>query len=348
MGITRISSGAGWTRDGALGGVGTMKKVRRILIALLAVVFVGSAVVLIRQMIQYREGAATYSEAEELAGLPDFTEEAAVASASASAPGTVYVDPYADALAAMDFSALREVNGDVLGWILIPGTRISYPLVQGPDNQYYLTHTWKKQSSVVGAVFLEYSNSRDLSDFNTLIYGHRMNDGSMFAGLKYYKQRSYYKNHPAVYITDDGGTQKYDIFAAYEVSTQGDTYRIGQQSDSTKQTYIDYCLAQSLYDTGVVPTVDDRIVTLSTCTGNGHATRWVVQARLQGAAESESSSETVPDVSAETSAKPESSAVSGSTADDGAVAAKPDTGASSSGQGPAAPDPVISGTGAAP
>ena len=111
-----------------------------------------------------------------------------------------------------------------------------------------------------------------------------MNDGSMFAGLKNYKQKNYFQSHPVVYITDDGGSRKYDIFAAYEVSTQGDTYRIGQQSDSAKQAYIDYCLSQSLYDTSVVPTVNDQIVTLSTCTGNGHATRWVVQARLQGAA----------------------------------------------------------------
>jgi len=337
-----------------------MKRVRKILIALLAVVFVGSAAVLIRQLIQYREGAETYSEAEELAGLPDFSEAedapsasssapdaaSSSSSASTSAPKTVYVDPYADALADMDFSALREVNGDVLGWILIPGTRISYPLVQGTDNQYYLTHTWKKWNSVVGAVFLEYSNSRDLSDFNTIIYGHRMNDGSMFAGLKYYKQKSYYKSHPCVYITDDSGARKYDIFAAYEVSTQGDTYRIGQQGDSTKQAYIDYCLAQSLYDTGVVPTVNDKIVTLSTCTGNGHATRWVVQARLQGAAE-EPPAETVPNSSAETSAEPDTSAVAEST-DTGAVSAQPDSGASSSEQGPDGAVPASSETDVAP
>jgi len=336
-----------------------MKRVRKILIALLAVVFVGSAAVLIRQMIQYREGAETYSEAEELAGLPDFSEAgdaptasssapdaASSSSATTSVPKTVYVDPYADALADMDFSALREVNGDVLGWILIPGTRISYPLVQGTDNEYYLTHTWKKWNSVVGAVFLEYSNSRDLSDFNTIIYGHRMNDGSMFAGLKYYKQKSYYKSHPCVYITDDSGARKYDIFAAYEVSTQGDTYRIGQQSDSTKQAYIDYCLAQSLYDTGVVPTVSDKIVTLSTCTGNGHATRWVIQARLQGT-EEEPSAKTVPDSSAETSAEPDTSAVAES-ADTGAVSTQPDSGASSSEQGPDGAVPASSETDVAP
>ena len=112
-----------------------MKKVRKTLIVLLAVVFLGSIGVLIRQLLQYREGAQTYSEAEELVGLPDFSEET-VPPASSSETGTTYVDPYADALAAMDFSALREVNGDVLGWILIPGTKISYPLVQGTDNQY--------------------------------------------------------------------------------------------------------------------------------------------------------------------------------------------------------------------
>ncbi|MET0017765.1 class B sortase [Oscillibacter sp.] len=337
-----------------------MKRVRKILIALLAVVFVSSAAVLIRQMIQYREGEETYSEAEELAGLPDFSEAgdaptasssapdaASSSSATTSVPKTVYVDPYADALADMDFSALREVNGDVLGWILIPGTRISYPLVQGTDNEYYLTHTWKKWNSVVGAVFLEYSNSRDLSDFNTIIYGHRMNDGSMFAGLKYYKQKSYYKSHPCVYITDDSGARKYDIFAAYEVSTQGDTYRIGQQSDSTKQAYIDYCLAQSLYDTGVVPTVSDKIVTLSTCTGNGHATRWVIQARLQGTEEEEPSAKTVPDSSAETSAEPDTSAVAES-ADTGAVSTQPDSGASSSEQGPDGAVPASSETDVAP
>jgi sortase B len=333
-----------------------MKKVRKILIVLLAVVFVGSVVVLVRQMIQYREGAKTYSEAEKLAGLPDFSELEAAPSASASASafvsasasGTVYVDPYADALAAMDFSALREVNGDVLGWILIPDTKISYPLVQGADNQYYLTHTWKKQSSVVGAVFLEYSNSRDLSDFNTLIYGHRMNNGSMFAGLKYYKQKSYYESHPTVYITDDSGTWQYDIFAAYEVSTQGDTYRMGQQSDSAKQAYIDYCLSQSIYDTGVIPTVNDKMITLSTCTGNGHATRWVVQACLQGTAGEDTPTETAPGVSVETPVEPATSAASGSTADTSAVSIEPDTGAVSSEQGADGVSPEASGNDVTP
>lgn len=82
---------------------------------------------------------------------------------------------------------------------MIPDTRISYPLVQGEDNQYYLNHTWKKWSSVVGAIFLECGNSRDLSNFNTIVYGHRMNDGSMFASLKNYRGKATGRLTPGVY-----------------------------------------------------------------------------------------------------------------------------------------------------
>lgn len=273
------------------------RKLRVVLLILFGAAFAVSAAMLIHQMIQYREGDETYAEAEEMAGLPDLTKiapdtatpDSGAASASVSVPASsseektsVYVDPYADALRAMDFSALRKVNSEVLGWILIPGTRISYPIVQGKDNQYYLTHTWKKWTSVVGSIFMECINDRDFSDFNTIIYGHRMNNGSMFAGLKYYKKQSYWADHPTVYITDDNGTRKYDIFAAYEVSTQGDTYRLKFSSDQAKQAYIDYCLEQSVIDTGITPDTWDQILTLSTCTGNGHATRWIVQAVLRG------------------------------------------------------------------
>ncbi len=288
-----------------------MKKLRLLLIAALVLVLAVSVGMLIRQNIQYREGEEAYAEAEALVELPDLSQlpqpepvpEETVPSEEEMAPEEqpVYVDPYADALRNMDFSALREVNSDVLGWILIPNTAVSYPVVQGTDNDYYLNHTWKKWTSVVGSIFLECQNSRDLSDFNTIIYGHRMNNGSMFASLKNYKKQSWWSDHPCVYITDDSGSHKYEIFAAYEVSTEGETYRLGFGSDREKQAFIDYCLAQSVIDTGVVPRTYDRILTLSTCTGQGHATRWVVQAVLRGEApqEAEAPVEELPPEEAE-------------------------------------------------
>ena len=87
-----------------------------------------------------------------------------------------------------------------------------------------------------------------------------------------------------MYITDDAGSRKYEIFAAYEVSTDGSTYQISFSGDESKQTFISYCLDKSVIETGITPTVHDRILTLSTCTGSGHATRWVVQAVLKGEA----------------------------------------------------------------
>ena len=301
------------------------RKIRRGLMVLLALIFAGSLGMVIYRTMEYKEGEEIYAEAAELVQLPDLSDlpdpvlEETEETEEADAP--VYVDPYADALRNMDFAALREVNSDVLGWILIPNTVISYPLVQGDDNQYYLKHTWKKWTSAVGAIFLEYQNSPDFSDFNTIIYGHRMNNGSMFASLKNYKKQSYWAAHPYVYITDDNGSHKYEIFAAYEVSTAGTTYQIGFSGDASKQAFLDYCLGQSVIDTGITPTVHDKILTLSTCTGNGHATRWVVQARLNGVAPSDSAAEAAG--SQEETTPPEESAPVETTPEETVPSAEP-------------------------
>ena len=267
------------------------KNIRVAVLALLALVFAASLGMMGYELLQYREGEEIYSEAQELVELPDFPdvrpvqpEPAASASASAAQEAPVYVDPYADALRNMDFSALREVNSEVLGWILIPDTVVSYPLLQHSDNSYYLKRTWKTWTSAVGSIFLECNSSGDFSDFNTIIYGHNMNNGSMFGSLKNYKKQSYWKRHPNVYITTDAGSFCYQIFAAYEVSTVGTTYQIGFSGDEAKQAFLDFCMDQSVIDTGVTPTVRDSILTLSTCTGRGHATRWVVQAVLKNTA----------------------------------------------------------------
>ena len=313
-------------------------KFRKALAALLAVI---CAVCLGRtalQLVQYRQGDETYAQAQELAGLPDLpdlpaedvTGGSGETSGSASADGAgeapeevpVWQDPYAQALKDMDFSALRQQNPDVLGWILIPGTRVSYPVVQGTDNSYYLDHTWRGGKNSVGAIFMECRNSSDLSDFNTIIYGHRMNNRSMFGTLSQYKSRSYWQAHPYVYLTDDSGTHRYEIFAAGEVSVDSDVYRLGLRSDSSRQSFLDSCLALSALNTGVTPHTYDKVLTLSTCTGNGHATRWVVQAVCPGqapetpeipqeeptpqpdASQPEESVQT-PDVSQESPAEPE-------------------------------------------
>lgn len=191
-------------------------------------------------------------------------------------------DPYMETLKETNLEALREVNEDVLGWIMIPDTPLDYPLVQGEDNEYYLERDWKGEKNVAGSIFLEQINDKDFKHFNTVIYGHRMKNGSMFGSLRHYSQKSYWEQHPYIYIYDDAGAHRYEIFAAYEATLEGCTYQVELADDESKQLFLNNCVGYSDIDTGVVPAIEDRIITLSTCTGKGYESRWVVQARRKG------------------------------------------------------------------
>lgn len=187
----------------------------------------------------------------------------------------------AAALIEINLDALRETNADVVGWIEIPGTELSYPLMQGTDNQYYLSHNWKGEANSAGSVFLESTSSRDLTDFHTLAYAHRMRNGTMFGTLKYYKGLDFWQEHPNVYLVMDDGIYRYAIFAAHEASVKGIVYRLDIEKQQLEEEFLQYCLDSSVIDTGITPEADDRILTLSTCTGNGHANRWVVHGVLE-------------------------------------------------------------------
>lgn len=266
-----------------------MKKyVRRGLLALFSIVFVIGLVGLSWQLIGYHQGAQDYSDAEELAKPPAEPEPTPEITLPADS-GLEEEEPAVpaevlEALSQVDLTALQEVNPEVLGWILIPNTGLDYPMVQGTDNDYYLNHTWKRSRNSMGAIFLDYRCGGDLLDDNTVIYGHRMNNDSMFGLLHQYKSQHYFDEHPDIYIVDGTGCYRYAIFAAYEADANGGkTYIVRFSSNEKKLEYLDYCLGMSVIDAGFVPGVDQRVITLSTCTGNGHETRWVVQAVLQEA-----------------------------------------------------------------
>lgn len=190
----------------------------------------------------------------------------------------------ASALADVDLHALKEVNPDVLGWIELPGTKLSYPLLQGEDNEAYLNHNWKKEPSVSGSIFLECTNKADFSGFHTIIYGHRMKDNSMFGVLKFYEHQEFWKEHPAVYIADGEGISCYRIFAAHETDVKGMVYRLDLEKRNLEEEFVRFCLEHSVLDVGededAFPKPGAPILTLSTCTGRGHDTRWVVQGYL--------------------------------------------------------------------
>lgn len=253
-----------------------MKKTKkRSLTLLLVLVLAVSGGVLLWKAAERAMGARAYEEALQMAG----TDRAAALQA---ADGAERADPYAAALAETDLGALREVNSEVLAWVDIPGTELSYPVLQTGDNQYYLNHTWQNEKNSVGAVFMEHTCAPDLTDFHTILYGHRMRNGSMFGMLKHYEEQSFWEEHPQVYLVTDGGVYLYDIFSAFEVGTREIVYRLDLEESGLEEEFISFCLDNSVIDTGIVPEAGDRILTLSTCTGRGHATRWIVQGVLRG------------------------------------------------------------------
>ena len=181
-------------------------------------------------------------------------------------------------LSNLSLEPVRKESKNVRYWIYIPGTRINYPVMQAQNNSYYLHHSYKGKWLFSGSIFMDCSNKYDFTDFNTIIYGHHMNDGSMFAGLINYMNTSFAKSHPYIYLTRDGLTSVFQVFSTQQVGATSYVYRANFDTDEEKQKYIDACLADSVIDTGIVPKMNDHILTLSTCTNRSGKQRWVVHA----------------------------------------------------------------------
>lgn len=267
-----------------------MKKKHRICLnILLAAVFVFSTALLLRSMGDTSSGQEDYGDALAIASgdSREMTQSTTEAATQPTEPETIWIpapvedDPMMEEMAAIDLTALREVNADVVGWIRIPETKIDYPLLQGEDNDYYLKHTWKGGKNIVGSIFLESRNSPDLTDYNTIVYGHNMSSGAMFAGLHKFRKQSYWEAHPYVYLTTEEGVYRYEIFSSYRADVESATYGLSFRQAETRAEFLRHSLESSVIDTGIQPEENDRILTLSTCSGAGYSNRWVVQARLK-------------------------------------------------------------------
>ena len=267
------------------------KNVRKALRAVLLMVFVVSTALMVHQWLDNAGGEVAYNDAMDIAmqvkepevpAQPQPTEIPVEATEPVTywVPVPVEGDPVMEEMAGINIAALREENEDVLGWIRIPDTKIDYPLLQGEDNDFYLKHTWQKQRNSVGSIFLEHLNRPDLTDFNTIVYGHNMRDKSMFGQLDNYSIEGFWETHPYVYVAIDTGVYRYEVFAFLQAPVDSVTYSIRPQRDDTKQEFIDYSMEHTWIDTGVRPVITDRILTLSTCTGRDYSARNVVQARL--------------------------------------------------------------------
>lgn len=179
----------------------------------------------------------------------------------------------------VDFDELRKVNQDIIAWIRFDEPSIiSYPVVQGKDNQEYLDKTISGYPNTYGAIFLNVTNSKDMTDKNSIIYGHRMNSKSMFGKLEEYQDEEFFKAYPYFYIyTPDGQELKYQIFAVGEVKDTSEAYQTVFENDQEFQSFLTFSKEHCFYDTKVEVPSDAKVVTLSTCTKANNDERLIVQ-----------------------------------------------------------------------
>ncbi len=176
----------------------------------------------------------------------------------------------------VDFAALQAENPDVVGWLYVEALGISYPVVQGTDNEYYLHMTYQKTYNFAGTIFIDHENSRDFQDLNTIVYGHNMKDGSMFGILKRFVTENAYATSPYFWMLTPEKNYKYEIFSAYTAQINSLTYTLYSKPGQEFTAYLKQMKANSEIETSAEPKKFDKIMTLSTCTGNS-ATRFVVQ-----------------------------------------------------------------------
>lgn len=233
-----------------------------IVLVVALVVFCISAFKLYEIFHGYHEGESEYEELEEIAIINKGKEGSE------------------EERFQVDFDALKEINKDVVGWIRFEEPAvISYPVVQGRDNAEYLYKTFKGFENTVGSIFVNAYNNPDFKDQNTIIYGHYMNNGTMFNELDQYAEKAFWEQHPYFYIyTPDGTELQYHIYSAGVVKDTSESYIYQFADEAAFAEFVKITRDASNYDTGIEVGEDAQIVTLSTCTKDNNDERFVVHA----------------------------------------------------------------------
>jgi sortase B len=258
-----------------------------ILLVIALGIFIFAGYKLVSIYLEYKQGDDEYLALSRYVPAMASLDEQPIASARASAlpaasPSQVtQADGGENALPQMSFAELLAVNPDVRGWLVLPDTHISYPVVQGEDNEYYLHHTYEKKDIVAGCLFLSKDGS-GFEQFNSVIYGNNVKDGSMFHDLLRYRDQEYFDKHRYGVLYTPEKTYRLEVFAAYEVNSDSGFDQVIFADEADKQNYLNL-LTQRASQT-IQYTVEDigPILTLSTSTNGFGNARYVVQARIIG------------------------------------------------------------------
>lgn len=187
----------------------------------------------------------------------------------------------------LQLEKLQEENPDIVAWLEIEGTIIDYPVLQGTDNNYYLTHNYKNEYSRDGSIFLDKDYDWTIPSSNLLIYGHNNLNGNMFQELLDYEDEDYYNEHKEIKFTTKDEDSVYEILAVFYsrvyYKSETDVFRyyyfINAEDENEYNEFVNNAKSASIYDTGVTAKYGDQLLTLSTCEYSQEDGRFVVVAR---------------------------------------------------------------------
>ncbi len=186
----------------------------------------------------------------------------------------------------IDFTTLKERNSDVIGWINIPNTKVDYPILQANESlpeSFYLYHNIDRDYEFAGSIYIQRLNQFDFSDPNTIIYGHNMKNGSMFASIHKFKDKTFFDENKYIYIYTPGHILTYEIFSAYRYDDRHLLYYFNFNDKAVFEDYLNTAKNPTDYIRNTRPetqvTADDKIITLSTCITNDNY-RYLVQGVL--------------------------------------------------------------------
>lgn len=183
----------------------------------------------------------------------------------------------------VDFDELKKQNSDTIGYIKVNNTNIEYVVVKTNNNDFYLNHNFNKDRNIAGWIFVDYRNKVDESDRNLIIYGHNMKDGSMFDSLINVLKEKWYTNednHIITFITEKN-VYKYDVFSTYSIDAEDYYITTEFSNDKNYLNFLNKLKSRSNYDYNIKLTSEDKILTLSSCIGDGKK-RVVLHAKLIG------------------------------------------------------------------
>lgn len=167
----------------------------------------------------------------------------------------------------IDFEALKAVNPDIVAWLRCEGTVIDYPVVQGSDNEKYLHTLFDGSSGGCGTLFVEAVTEEPFRQFNTIVYGHHMRDGTMFASLEDFKDPEFTEEHPEMELITPEGSNHMQIWAFVNQPADSDIYATNFHEEKDREAYINLIRDKAEYLTDIDDEIsaDNRIVILSTC-----------------------------------------------------------------------------------